>query len=81
MKELEEIVNDLKHCLAEKEEEITSNPNVSSYAVSALQNRQLEVALFEKSTREVTSDPTQKANIITNFTIGAKELKAAINSI
>ena len=81
MKELEEIVNDLKYCLAEKEKEIASNPQVSSYTISALQNRRLEVALFEKSTKEVTSDPTQTANIIANFTSGAKELKTAINSI
>lgn len=81
MKELEEIVKGLKQCLAEKEKEITSDPKVSSHVISALQNRKIEVALFEKSTREVTTDPTQKVNIIENFTSGAKELKTAINSI
>ena len=81
MKELEEIVSDLKQCLDEKEKEITSNSKVSSHIFSALQNRKLEVALFEKSTREVTSDPTQKGNIIANFKNGAKELRTAINSI
>ena len=81
MKELEEIVSDLKQCLYEKEKEITSNPKASSYIVSALQNRKLEVALFEKSTREITPDPTQKVNIITNFKNGAEDIKTAINSI
>jgi hypothetical protein len=81
MKELDTIIRDLKQCLANKEDEISASPGASSHIISALHNRKLEVALFEKSSREVKSDPTQKTNIINNFTKGANELKDAINNI
>lgn len=41
----------------------------------------MEVALFEKSTQEITNDPFEKNNINTNFTKDAEELKTQINKI
>jgi hypothetical protein len=80
MKELEAIVSDLKSYLDGKERDL-NNTKISTYEFSALQNRKIEVALFEKSTRDITSDPTQKENIINNFTKGAAELKKEIDKI
>jgi hypothetical protein len=82
MKELELIVADLKNCLYTKEAELNNAiGQANTYAMSALNNRKVEVALFERSTREITTDPFEKNNILTNFTKGAAELKSAINKI
>ena len=82
MKELEIIVADLRKCLDSKEAEINaSTETVSAHIMSALDNKKLEVALFEKSTRDATSDPFEKNKVIINFTKGAEELKSEINKI
>ena len=82
MKELELIVEGLKACLENKQMEINiSISSVSSYTISALNNRKMEVALFEKSTQEIPRDPFEKNNIIANFTKDAEELKSQINKI
>ena len=45
---------------------------MSSYTISSLNNRKIEVALFEKSTQEITNDPFEKNNVIANFTKDAE---------
>ena len=76
------IVEGLKVCLENKQTEIDSSiSSVSSYTISSLNNRKIEVALFEKSTQEITNDPFEKNNIIANFTKDAEELKTQINKI
>lgn len=82
MKEIEMIIEDLKQCLFNKQEEISSTIDpVNAYTTSSMNNRKIEVALFEQSARNVTNDPFEKDNIIKNFRKGAEELKLAINSI
>ncbi|SDM83925.1 hypothetical protein [Pedobacter antarcticus] len=81
MKELDDIIVKIKQVLDAKEQEIETATSASTYAHSALENRKLEVALFENSARHVTTDPTQKINIIANFEKDAKRLIDDINKI
>jgi hypothetical protein len=81
MKELEQIVTEVKQVLALKEEEVQNANSANSYVHSTLENRRLEVELFENSTKNVTTDPTQKGTIIENFRKGAKGLIEQINKI
>lgn len=82
MRELELIVEGLKACLENKQTEINSSiSSVGSYTISSLNNRKMEVALFEKSTQDITNDPFEKNNIIATFTKDAEELKSQIKKI
>jgi hypothetical protein len=81
MKELDEMIVKIKRVLDAKVQEIESSVSVSSYVHSAVENRKLEVALFENSVQHVTTDPTQKSNIIANFEKDAVRIISEINKI
>ena len=81
MKELDEIIVKIKQVLEAKEQEIDMAASASTYAHSTLENRKLEVALFENSAKHVTTDPTQKSNIIANFEKDAERLINDIKNI
>lgn len=81
MKELEVIISKVKESLSVKEEEVANALSVNSYVHSTLDNRKLEVALFENSAKQVTTDPTQKSTIIANFERDAEKLIKEINKI
>jgi hypothetical protein len=82
MKELELLIEDLRKCFREKQAEINmSNETVSAHVISELQNRNIDINNFEIMSKEITKDPFQKENIITNFTEKAINLKIGINKI
>ncbi len=81
MKELEIIISKVKEALSIKEDEVANAVSVNSYVHSTLDNRKLEVALFENGAKQVTTDPTQKSIIIANFERDAEKLITEINKI
>ncbi|SDH54100.1 hypothetical protein SAMN05421827_12849 [Pedobacter terrae] len=81
MKELEIIISKVKESLSAKEDEVAGAVSVNTYVHSTLENRKLEVALFENSAKQVTTDPTQKSTILANFERDAKALINEINKI
>jgi hypothetical protein len=79
--ELQPIVDDLRQHLAEKREELQSNPNFNAYTKDALQNRENEIKGFEFFINFVDKNPLLQATIIASFTEYAEEIKKRINEI
>ena len=84
--ELEELVADLKKCLATKEKdlELIENSNLTSrtsYTQSSLSNRCKEIESFELACNECSINECNKIEIIANFKKCATKIKEEIKKI
>ncbi|MFA6924777.1 MAG: hypothetical protein WC223_11060 [Bacteroidales bacterium] len=81
MKELDNLVAELKEYLLSKELELKKNPKFDTYTRGHLLNRENEIKGFEIACREYEKDPFMKTKIINNFRKKAYEIKTEIDKI
>lgn len=78
MKELEQLVNELRRSIDLKEKEIPIN---DTNKISLIANRKMEISSFEFATKNASKDPTLKNIIIKNFREDANKILEEINKI
>jgi len=81
MKELYDILNELKTCLKQKEIELGERIFVNAWYYSMISNRKNEIDKFENLIPNVSHDPTLKDEIIKNFKKEAEIIKLEIQKI
>lgn len=81
MKELEELVEDLKEHILFKEIASISTHHYDSYINSELANRHMEIMAFEEAIKHVEQNPLHKRDILLNFQKKALEIKMRIADI
>lgn len=81
MKELEDLVEDLKEHILFKEIASISTHHYDSYINSELTNRHMEIMAFEEAIKHVETSPLHKRDIILEFQKKALAIKIRIAEI
>jgi len=81
MKELDDLLNDLKNHLLTKELELKNNPNFNSYTESFLENRRRDIESFQYACKNCDTNSVYQKEIIANFRIDADKIKLEIDKI
>lgn len=81
MKELDNMVQELKNYLDSKDLELKKDPNFNAHTQGHLQNRRRDIENFQLSYENCDFDPFLKNQIIDNFKNEANRIKLEIDKI
>jgi len=81
MKELEEMVDDLKNYIRIKKNELLKLPGFNSYTDGEILNRYGDIESFENASKVASTVAYPKSEIIKNFQRDADEIKKRIDEI
>lgn len=81
MIELLRLADKLQETLNDKEHELSSQSNYTSYTMAEVKNRQNDINYFRLSIKEVDTNPFSKQTIIKNFTENANKIYEDIKKL